>query len=127
MASSKTKSLEIAFDRALKNFSTIKDSRPKPTWSMNTNDKSVEDAINRLIRQSPAGSTQRQKYMDDKAAYKEAIAAWQTKFDEAERNAAAARDAYQASVKLDPLLKKQQDNRDTGITDEKTDKDTVWI
>ena len=121
MASSKTKSLEIAFDRALKNFSTIKDSRPKPTWSMNTNDKSVEDAINRLIRQSPAGSTQRQKYMDDKAAYKEAIAAWQTKFDEAERNAAAARDAYQASVKLDPLLKKQQDNRDTGITDEKTD------
>lgn len=119
--SEKTKALEVAFDKAIKNYGNVKDSRPKPTWSMNTNDKTVDEAINRLIRQSPAGSAQRQRYMADKAAYKAKLNDWQLKFDQALKDANTARDAYQASVKLDPLLKKQQDNKDTGVVDTKTD------
>jgi hypothetical protein len=120
-ASEKTKALEVAYNQAIKTYSEVKDSRPKPTWSMNTNDKTSEEAINRLIRQSPAGSAQRAQYMADKAAYKTKIDAWKIKFDQATKDFNASRDAYQASAKLDPLLKKQQDNRDTGVVDTKTD------
>lgn len=120
-ASEKTKALEVAYKQAIKNYSDVKDSRPKPTWSMNQNDKTVEEAINRLIRQSPAGSAQRQQYMADKAAYKTKIDAWKIKFDKATEDFNASRDAYQASAKLDPLLKKQQDNKDTGVVDTETD------
>jgi hypothetical protein len=119
--SQKTKALKVAYDKALKNYSEVKDSRPKPTWSMNQKDKTSEEAINRLIRQAPAGSAQRQQLMADKAAYQTKISAWQTKFDQATKDFNTSRDAYQASVKLDPLLKKQQDNKDTGIVDTKTD------
>ena len=88
---------------------------------MNQNDRTSEEAINRLIRQAPAGSAQRQKLIADKDAYKAKLDAWQVKFDQATQNFNTSRDAYQASVKLDPLLKKQQDNIDTGIVDEETD------
>ena len=120
-ASEKTKALEVAFEKATKDYSNYKDSRPKPTWSMNANDKTSEEAINRLIRNSPAGSAQRAQYMAEKDAYKRKFDAWKLKFDQYEKNWYAARDAYQASVKLDPLLKKQQDNKDTGTVDPKTD------
>ena len=120
-ASEKTKALEIAYNKAMKNYSSVKDGRPKPTWSMNQNDNSIDEAINRLIRQSPAGSAQRQQYMDAKAAYKTKLDAWKTKFDQAEKDFKTSLEAYQASVKLDPLLKKQQDNKDTGVVDTKTD------
>jgi hypothetical protein len=120
-ASEKTKALEVAHKKALENYLEIKNSRPKPTWSMNTNDNTSEEAINRLIRQAPAGSAQRQQLMADKAAYKVKLDAWKTKFDEATKVERAAISAYQASAKLDPLLKKQQDNRDTGVVDTKTD------
>jgi hypothetical protein len=119
--SQKTKALKVAYDKALKNYSEVKDSRPKPTWSMNQKDRTSEEAINRLIRQAPAGSAQRQQLMADKAAYQTKISAWQTKFDQATQDFNLSRDAYQASVKLDPLLKKQRDNKDTGIVDTKTD------
>jgi hypothetical protein len=119
--SSKTKALEIAFEKATKDYSNYKDRQPKPTWSMNANDNTSEEAINRLIRNSPAGSAQRQKYIDEKAAYKRKFDAWKVKFDQYEKDWYASRDAYQASVKLDPLLKKQQDNKDTGVVDPKTD------
>jgi hypothetical protein len=120
-ASEKTKALEVAFEKATKDYSNYKDSRPKPTWSMNANDKTSEEAINRLIRNSPAGSAQRAQYMAEKDAYKRKFDAWKLKFDQYEKDWYAARDAYQASVKLDPLLKKQQDNKDTGTVDPKTD------
>lgn len=120
-ASEKTKALEVAHKKALENYLEIKNNRPKPTWSMNTNDNTSEEAINRLIRQAPAGSAQRQQLMADKAAYKVKLDAWKTKFDEATKVERAAIAAYAASVKLDPLLKKQQDNRDTGVVDTKTD------
>jgi hypothetical protein len=119
--SSKTKALEIAFEKATKDYSNYKDRQPKPTWSMNANDNTSEEAINRLIRNSPAGSAQRQRYIDEKAAYKRKFDAWKVKFDQYEKDWYASRDAYQASVKLDPLLKKQQDNKDTGVVDPKTD------
>jgi hypothetical protein len=119
--SEKTKALEIAFEKATKDYSNYKDRRPKPTWSMNANDNTSEEAINRLIRNSPAGSAQRQRYIDEKAAYKRKLDAWKVKFDQYEKDWYASRDAYQASVKLDPLLKKQQDNKDTGVVDTKTD------
>jgi hypothetical protein len=119
--SEKTKALEIAFDKATKDYSNYKDRQPKPTWSMNANDKTSEEAINRLIRNSPAGSAQRAQYMAEKDAYKRKFDAWKTKFDQYQKDWYAARDAYQASVKLDPLLKKQQDNKDTGTVDPKTD------
>jgi hypothetical protein len=120
-ASEKTKALEIAYNKAMKNYSSVKDNKPKPTWSLGTRDNTATDAINRLIRQSPAGSAQRQQYMDAKAAYEAAKTAWQIKFDQAEKDFRTSLEAYQASVKLDPLLKKQQDNKDTGIVDTKTD------
>jgi hypothetical protein len=120
-ASEKTKALEVAYNKAMKNYSSVKDGRPKPTWSMNQNDNSFDAAINRLIKQSPAGSAQRQQYMDAKAAYKTKLDAWKTKFDQAEKDFRTSLEAYQASVKLDPLLKKQQDNKDTGVVDTKTD------
>jgi hypothetical protein len=119
--SEKTKALEVAYKKALKNYLSVKDSRPKPTWSMNAYDNTSEEAINRLIRQAPAGSAQRQKLMADKAAYKVKLDAWIIKNDQAEEDSRVAVAAYQASVKLDPLLKKQQDNRDTGVVDTKTD------
>jgi hypothetical protein len=119
--SKKTKTLKVAYDASLKKYSEVKDSRPKPTWSMNQNDRTSEEAINRLIKQAPAGSAQRQQLMADKAAYKAKFDAWQVKFDQATTDFNASRDAYQASAKLDPLLKKQQDNKDTGVVDTKTD------
>jgi hypothetical protein len=119
--SQKTKALEIAFNKALKDYKNIKDSRPKPTWSMNQRDRTSEEAINRLIKQAPAGSAQRQQLMADKAAYKAKFDAWQVKFDQATTDFNTSRDAFKASEKLEPLLKKQQDNKDTGVVDEKTD------
>jgi hypothetical protein len=116
--SKKTKTLKVAYDASLKKYSEVKDSRPKPTWSMNQNDRTSEEAINRLIKQAPAGSAQRQQLMADKAAYKAKFDAWQVKFDQATTDFNASRDAYQASAKLDPLLKKQQDNIDTGVVDD---------
>jgi hypothetical protein len=119
--SKKTKALKVAFDASLKKYSEVKDSRPKPTWSMNQKDRTSEEAINRLIKQAPAGSAQRQQLMADKAAYKAKFDAWQVKFDQATTDFNTSRDAWKSSQKLDPLLKKQQDNIDTGIVDEETD------
>jgi hypothetical protein len=117
----KTKSLKIAYDKAIKEYSNLKDSRPKPTWSMNQKDRTSEEAINRLIKQSPIGSAKRQQYINDKNEYKTKLDAWQLKFDQEKRNLDTLKNAYQSSVKLDPLIKKQQDNKDTGVVDTKTD------
>ena len=119
--SEKTKALYIAFNKALKDLTSVRNSSPDIPWSMNTNDNTSEDAINRLIKNSPAGSAQRQRYMDMKAEYNKKFAAYKIKFDQATKDFNTARDAWQASAKLDPLLKKQQDNKDTGVVDTKTD------
>ncbi len=119
--SEKTKALYIAFNKALKNLTSVRDSSPDIPWDMNQTDNTSEDAINRLIKNSPAGSAQRQRYMDMKAEYNKKINAYKIKFDQATKDFNTARDAYQASAKLDPLLKKQQDNKDTGVVDAKTD------
>jgi hypothetical protein len=119
-ASEKTKALEIALNKATKDYSNYKDRQPKPTWST-ANSPTADEAIDKLIRNAPVGSAKRQALMDQKAEYHRKLDAWKVKFDQIEKDWYATRDAYQASVKLDPLEKKQQDNKDTGKVDPKTD------
>jgi hypothetical protein len=119
--SDRTNALEAALDKATKALKNYKAKAPKATWAINQNDATAEESIDRLIRNSPVGSAQRQKYMDEKAAYKKKFEYWSTKLKEYEDAWYATRDAYQASAKLDPLEKKQQDNKDTGVIDPETD------
>ena len=118
--SSKTQALNKAADKAVQDFRNYKNQQPQPTWSVETA-LGAEESINRLIKNSPVGSKKRQDLIDQKAAYKKKFEYWQNKYDAYGDAAQAALKAYQDSNKLDPLLKKQQDNKDTGIKDPKLD------
>ena len=119
--STKTTALEKQLDRLTKKLIEHKAKRPRLPITMPTNVNTAEEAFNKLITNSPAGSAQRQKYIDLKNDYNLAISEWQEEQKTIEQSFLSTRDAYQASAKLDPLLKKQQDNKDTGRVDPDTD------
>lgn len=121
MASKRTQELEDALTQAARDVANYKKNAPKPDWEMNQNDKTVEDAINRLIKQAPVGSAERQALMDKKATWQRKRAAWQEKLTAYEDQFVKARAAYQASAKLDEKEKEQQDNKDTGVSNPELD------
>ena len=117
--SQKTKALKDAWDKLTKNLKS--DPVPKATWNMNSNDKSIWDAIDRLIKQAPVNSPQRQALIAEKSTYKAQFDAWAIRDKQKTKDWTAARDAFKASEKLDGLYEKQQDNKDTGVKDTKLD------
>jgi hypothetical protein len=119
--STKTTTLEKQLDVLTKKLNAHKAKRPKLPITIPTNVNTADEAFNKLITNSPAGSAQRQKYIDQKNAYNLEISQWQEEQKTIEQSWYTTRDAYQASMKLDPLLKKQQDNKDTGKADPNTD------
>ena len=111
-----TNALSKSYDKALANLKNHKTKQPKPTWSVQSNLGATE-SIDRLIKNSPVGSAQRQALVDQKAAYNNKLKEWQARQDTYIAAAEMAQKAYQASSKLEPLLKKQADNKDTNKTD----------
>lgn len=115
-----TTSLKNQATKALADAKNHKTKQPKPTWDVQSDLGSIE-SINRLIRNSPAGSKKRQEYIDQKNNYEQAVKDWEAENDKYDNAAKDALKAYQDSSKLDPLIKKQQDNKDTGVVDTKLD------
>ena len=116
--SQKTKALKAAWEKILK---AGRPEAPELPWKLNAYDNTPEEAINRLIKQAPAGSAKRQELMALKADYFTKLKAWQLKNSQYDKDYKAATAAWKASEKLDGLYKKQQDNKDTGKTDKKLD------
>jgi hypothetical protein len=116
--SNQTKALKAAWEQIRQ---AGRPESPEPPWSMNQKDKTSEEAINRLIKQAPAGSAKRQELMALKVNYFEKEKDWKIELDKYNNDYEAALDAWKASEKLDKLSKKQQDNKDTSQTDEKLD------
>jgi hypothetical protein len=116
--SNKTKALKAAWEKILK---AGRPEAPELPWKLNAYDNTPEEAINRLIKQAPAGSAKRQELMALKADYFAKLKVWQTKNKQYDDDYKAAAAAWKASEKLDGLYKKQQDNKDTGTKDQKLD------
>ena len=116
--SNQTKTLQAAWEKISKAGRPI---APEMPWDMNQKDRTAEAAINRLIKQSPAGSAKRQELMALKVSYFAKEKAWKVKLDKYNNDYESAFTAWQASRELDSLYKKQQDNKDIGQTDEKLD------
>jgi len=104
--STTTKTIEKALNKALRDLGNYK--KQKPT---------IQSNIETLIKNSEVGSTDRQKYVKMNEDYKRKLKTWQEKYDQYNSIADGALKAYQASVKLDPIIKKQQDNTDLGVVD----------
>jgi hypothetical protein len=121
MADSKrTAELKKQLDAALRDMRNYDKQKPQPTWPVITRDGALAD-INRLIKNAPAGSESRKKYMAEKDTWLRKMKYWEAKKKTYSDAGAVALKAYQSSVQLDPLEAKQQDNKDTGVTDPKTD------
>jgi hypothetical protein len=118
--SKRTAELKKQLDAALRDIKNYDKQQPQPTWSVETSIGALA-SINRLIKNSPAGSASRKKYMEQKDAWLRKMKYWEDKKKTYSDAGAAALKAYQASVQLDPLEAKQQDNKDTGVKDPKTD------
>jgi hypothetical protein len=118
--SARTAELRKKYEAALRDMRNYDKQQPQPTWGRITNDGALAD-INRLIKNSPAGSAARKKYMAEKDAWLKKMKYWETKKKAYAAAAEPLGKAYQASVELDPIEKKQQDNKDTGVSDPKTD------
>jgi hypothetical protein len=121
-----TTSLKKVATKALEDAKNHKTKQPKPTWDVQTDLGSIE-SINRLIKNSPAGSKKRQEYIDQKNNYEQAVKDWEAENDKYDNAAKDALKAYQDSSKLDPLIKKQQDNKDTGVVDTKLDEQVTGL
>ena len=118
--SARTTALKKELDAALRDIKNYDKQEPQPTWSVETSIGALA-SINRLIKNSPAGSASRKKYMEQKDAWLSKMKYWEAKKKTYSDAGAAALKAYQASFQLDPLEAKQQDNKDTGVSDPKTD------
>jgi hypothetical protein len=121
MADSKrTAELKKQLDAALRDVKNYDKQEPQPTWPTITRDGALAD-INRLIKNSPAGSEARKKYMEQKDTWLRKMKYWEAKKKTYSEVADKALKSYQSSAQLDPLEAKQQDNKDTGIKDKKLD------
>jgi hypothetical protein len=106
--SAATKALKKELDKALRDLQNYK--KQKPTIQRN---------IQTLIKNSKVGSPERKKYTDMYNTYKRKLEFWETKYKQYNSVADGALKAYQTSFQLDPLIKKQEDNKDLGIVDPK--------
>jgi hypothetical protein len=121
MADSKrTAALKKELDAALRDMRNYDKQQPQPTWPTITRDGALAD-INRLIKNAPAGSESRKKYMAEKDTWLRKMKYWEAKKKTYSEVADKALKSYQSSAQLDPLEAKQQDNKDTGIKDKKLD------
>ncbi len=118
--SATTKALKKALDKALRDIRNYQERKPQATWPVQNNIGPV-GSIERLIKNSKVGSPEREKYIDMYNTYKRKMKYWENKYKQYTSAAEGAQKAFQASVKLDPLIKKQQDNKDLGKTDPKLD------
>ena len=117
MAKSKeTLAAEKALNDALRDYHNYKEHRPVPTWSFELN-TGAEPTIDKLIKNAKPGSKERQKYIDEKAAYQKKLDYWTAKLETYGTAVETAQKVYISQNKLDPLLSKQQDVKDTGNTD----------
>jgi len=108
--SAATKALKKELDKALRDLKNYQ--KQKPTIQRN---------IQTLIKNSKVGSPERKKYVDMYDAYKRKLKFWEDKYKQYNSVADGALKAYQTSFQLDPLIKKQEDNKDLGISDPKLD------
>lgn len=118
--SATTKALQKALDKALRDIRNYQERKPQATWPVQNNLGAV-GSIERLIKNTKVGSPEREKYIDLYNTYKRKMKYWENKYKQYTSAAEGAQKAFQASVKLDPLIKKQQDNKDLGKTDPKLD------
>jgi hypothetical protein len=108
--SAATKALKKELDKALRDVKNYQ--KQKPT---------VQSNIQTLIKNSKVGSPERKKYTDIYNTYKRKLKYWEAKYKQYNSVAAGALKSYQSSYQLDPLIQKQEDNRDLGIVDPKLD------
>jgi hypothetical protein len=118
--SARTAALKKQLDKAMRDINNYNKQQPQPTWPVITRDGALAD-INRLIKNTPAGSEARKKYMAEKDTWLRKMKYWEAKKKAYSDAADPIFKAYQASLQLDPLEAKQQDNKDTGVKDPKTD------
>jgi hypothetical protein len=118
--SARTAALKKQFDKAMRDVRNYEKQQPQPTWPVITRDGALAD-INRLIKNTPAGSEARKKYMAEKDTWLRKMKYWEAKKKAYSDAAEPIFKAYQASLQLDPLEAKQQDNKDTGVKDKKLD------
>jgi hypothetical protein len=126
MATKPTTPEKQALAKAQKDLFNHENKKPKPVWNVEPAPGAVKpqdpiEAINKLIKSSPVGSADRQKYMDQKAAYEKQLASWQAQYEKYSGVVNAAQKAADAADKLPALLRQQQNNRDTGVIDTKLD------
>jgi hypothetical protein len=126
VVSEEIKALQNALSKTERDLFNYETKKPKPTWDVEPAPGQVKAddpiaAINKLIKASPAGSAQRQKYMDQKAAYEKKLSFWNNKLEQYSSVYNSARKALTAAEKLTALTRQQQDNKDTGVTDSKLD------
>ena len=118
--SARTAALKKQLDKAMRDISNYNKQQPQPTWPVITRDGALAD-INRLIKNTPAGSEARKKYMAEKDTWLRKMKYWEAKKKAYSDAAEPIFKAYQASLQLDPLEAKQQDNKYTGVKDKKLD------
>jgi hypothetical protein len=120
-ASERTTGLLKEFKKRLRDSANYRKTQPKPTWDSSSSNLGPIGFIDKLIKNSEVGSPKRQAYIDEKNAYLKKSEEWQKKADAYSVIANKAQLAYQASVALDSIEKKWQDNKDTGVKDTKLD------
>jgi len=127
MANKPTTPEKQALAQAQKDLFNHENKKPKPTWNVEPAPGQVKpqdpiEAINKLIKSSPAGSKDRQKYIDQKAAYEKQLTSWQAQYEKYAGVLNAATKAADAADQLPALLRQQQNNKDTGVVDSTVDK-----
>ena len=121
-ASERTTGLLKEYKKRIRDSANYSKRQPTPPWDYSRyRNLGPIGYIDRLIRNSEVGSPERQAYIDKKNAYLKKYEEWQKKADAYSVIADKAMLAYQASVALDSIEKKWQDNKDTGVKDTKLD------
>ena len=120
-ASERTTALKKEYYKKLNDAANYDKRQPKPTWDSSKTNLGTIGYIDRIIKNSEVGSPQRQAYIDEKNAYLRKYEEWKKKRGEYSAIADKVLLAYQASMELDSVEKKWQDNKDTGVTDKKLD------
>jgi hypothetical protein len=120
-ASERTTGLLKEYKKRLRDSANYSKRQPKPTWDSSGTNLGPIGYIDRIIKNSKVGSSERQAYIDEKNAYLRKYEEWEKKSDAYSVIANKAQLAYQASLELDSVEKKWQDNKDTGVKDTKLD------
>ena len=119
--SERTIALKKEYYKKLNDAANYSERQPKPTWDSSRTNLGTIEYIDKLIKNSEVGSPKRQAYIDEKNAYLRKYEEWEKKSGAYSAIADKVLLAYQASMELDSVEKKWQDNKDTGVIDKKLD------